>query len=284
MKLFLKAMKRILLLPLILMLFTFTSFSQETHGEVIAWWDFDASRPLSGDAKEDEEDEEEWGRTILERISGLEYSVEGLATFVPGVQGNAIKFDGFSSYVEGSPFQDDWEDEEGEFELPEAISIEAWVSIGAYPWNWAPILTIGKYRITGFYFGVDSRGCPGFHMSDATSVWHECNAPVNPETKTGMDLGKWYHLVGTYDPEGGLAIYVNGVLEATYNDFQFDYGIVYSQLEEGFRMGMNREALPPTDPIRDWATYPSRYTLDGMVDELKIHRGALTADEVKKIY
>ena len=49
-------------------------------------------------------------------------------------------------------------------------------------------------------------------------------------------------------------------------------------------MGMNREMLPPTDPIRDWATYPSRYTLDGIVDEIKIYNGALSDDRVKEIY
>jgi len=170
------------------------------------------------------------------------------------------------------------------WDSPKSISIEAWVSLGAYPWNWAPILTIGKYKVTGFYFGIDSRGCPGFHMSDATSVWHECNAPVNPETKTGMKLHTWYHVVGTYDPRDGLAIYINGELAGTYNDFEFDYGIAYSNLDEGFRMGMNREALAPTDPIRDWATYPSRYSLDGIVDELKIYKVALDANEVKNLY
>ena len=42
-------------------------------------------------------------------------------------------------------------------EIPREITIEGWVSLGAYPWNWAPILTIGKYKITGFYFGIDSK-------------------------------------------------------------------------------------------------------------------------------
>ncbi|MFO7935664.1 MAG: LamG domain-containing protein [Bacteroidales bacterium] len=282
-------MKKYLLLFLMLASLLLKTHSQDPAGDLVAWWNFSGSQITPGDEAEDEED---WGTTTWERISGLEYRVEGLATFVPGVKGSAIKFDGFSSYVEGSPFQEKWndmkdEDQEEfleEFELPESISLEAWVALGAYPWNWAPILTIGRYKITGFYFGVDSRGCPGFHMSDATSVWHECNAPVDPETKAGMELRKWYHIVGTYDLRDGLAIYMNGELAGTYNDFQFDYGIIYSQIEEGFRMGMNRTELPPTDPIRDWATYPSRYSLDGIVDELKIHRGALTAGEVKKLY
>jgi hypothetical protein len=124
----------------------------------------------------------------------------------------------------------------------------------------------------------------GFHVSDATSVWHECNSNVDPKTRLGMDLKKWYHVVGTYRPQDGLAIYINGELAGTYNNFDFDYGIAYSDIEQGFRLGMNRVELAPSDPIRDWATYPSKYTLDGIVDEVKIHKNALTADEVRRTY
>lgn len=260
-------------------------YVQAQDRDILAHWSFENA--ILTDGNTEEEEDEDLSRWILsEKVSGSEFEITGLVTFVPGVIGQAIKFDGFSSYVEGSISRDeDFEREDGdEFEIPEAISIETWVSLGAYPWNWAPIITIGKYKVTGFYFGIDSRGCPGFHVSDATSVWHECNAPADPETKAGMELNKWYHLVSTYDPQDGLAIYVNGELAGTYNDFEFDYGIAYSKLKDGFRMGMNREDLAPSDPIRDWATYPSRYSLDGMVDELKIHKGALKQDEVKKLY
>ena len=219
-------------------------------------------------------------------VSGASFRIAGLAEYSLGVSGTALRFDGFSSYVEGVPFDstEDHEEEEDEFEMPRAISVEAWIALGAYPWNWAPILTIGKYKITGFYFGVDSHGRLGFHMSDATSVWHECNSPANPNTKLGLDLKKWYHVVGTYSPDQGMAVYINGRLAGTYNDFQFDYGIAYSDMDKGFRIGMNREDLAPTEPIRDWATYPSQYTFDGIIDEIKLHGKALTAEEIRRIY
>jgi len=166
----------------------------------------------------------------------------------------------------------------------ESITVEAWIALGSYPWNWAPIITIGRYKVTGFYLGVDSRGRLGFHMSDATSVWHEANSDLNKKTRLGMELMQWHHVVGTYDAQKGLAVYIDGKLEGTYNDFQFDYGIVYSDMRKGFRFGKNREDLPPSEPIRDWATYPSRYTLDGIVDEVKIHANALSAKEIKALY
>ena len=211
---------------------------------------------------------------------GNEMVIGGLTKFVPGVKGTAIKFDGFSSFVDATPPAL----ASNRYRFPKSISFEAWVSLGAYPWNWAPILTIGKYKITGFYFGIDSRGRVGIHMSDGTSVWHECNSTLDPTTKLGLGLNKWYHVVGTYNPKEGLAIYVNGKLENTYNNFTFDYGITYSETNKGFRMGMNREMLAPTDAIRDWATYPSRYSLDGILDEVKIYNKCLTADEVKASY
>jgi len=216
-----------------------------------------------------------------ESVTNTDFQIRGLAKYVPGVKGSAIKFDGFSSYVEGTPksFEEDEDDL-----LPREISVESWIALGSYPWNWAPIITIGRYKITGFYFGVDSRGRLGFHMSDATSVWHEANSSLDENTKLGLELYGWHHVVGTYSPENGLAVYIDGKLEGTYNDFQFDYGIAYSELDKGFRLGKNREDIAPTEPIRDWATYPSRYTFDGIVDEIKIHAKSLSAKEVSQIY
>lgn len=326
-------------------------------GRPVFHWSFDDEKDLSFSYGEDMH-----RATTKEVISGTGCSIRGLAKYVPGVSGSAMKFDGFSSYVEGRPkssrrgrSEDDGEDVpslagktftterddeeyrwefkedgkvvvfdgigedgkegtyeqkgervfinvsgfklEGEFdgeefgiegeelEVPSKnISIEAWIALGAYPWNWAPILTVGKYKITGFYFGVDGRGRLGFHVSDATSVWHECNSEVDAKTKLGLSLFEWHHVVGTYDAKEGLAIYIDGEPAGTYNNFQFDYGIAYSDMNRGFRIGKNRVDLAPSEPIRDWATYPSRYTFDGIIDEIKVHDTTLSAAEVAKIY
>lgn len=231
---------------------------------------------------------ERWARyKTVESMTGTEFEIRGLAKYVPGVKGSAMKFDGFSSYVQGRIERPESEDEDEEEELipSQNITVEAWIAMGSYPWNWAPIITIGKYKITGFYLGVDSRGRLGFQVSDATSVWHEALSPLHDDTKLGMELMKWHHVVGTYSAEKmELAVYINGKLEGTYTDFTFDYGIAYSDLRKGFRMGKNREDLAPTEPIRDWATYPSRYTFDGIVDEIKIHDEVLSSEKIADIY
>jgi hypothetical protein len=252
------------------------SWSSAAHcqGDPVLHWSFDDSKPLDwsyGDPPP--------RASTMERMTNTPYRIRGLGKYVPGVSGSALKFDGFSSSVQGNPFEGD-----GDFEFPTRLTIEAWVALGAYPWNWAPIIQVGKYEITGFYFGVDSRGRLGFHMSDATSVWHECNSKLDPKTHLGLDLRRWHHVVATYSPEDGSAIYIDGALAGTYTDFQFDYGIAYSNQAEGIRIGKNPVDLAPTDPIRDWATYPSRYTFDGIIDELKVHEGAMSASEVAALF
>lgn len=206
------------------------------------------------------------------------YTSVGKGSLVPGVLGQAFKFDGFSSYLEDTTLE--------QKEMARSFSIEAWLALGAYPWNWAPIVSIGRYRITGFYFGIDSRGRLGFQISDATSVWHSCLSDPDPDLKSnlGMPLHKWTHLVGTYSPENGMAVYVNGKLTGSYKQFDFKYGVRYSEWEKGFRLGMNREALAPTDPVRDWATWPSQYSLDGIIDEVKIYPKELNGKEVAELF
>jgi hypothetical protein len=202
--------------------------------------------------------------------------ISGKGSTVPGVVGNGYKFDGFTSAIDDTGH--------GNIRMPKAFTLSAWIAMGAYPWNWAPIVTIGKYKITGFYFGIDSRGCLGFYLSEAKSVWHGCQSPPDEKTGLGMDLHRWYHVAATYDPKEGIKIYINGKLQGTYNDSDFDRGVIYSELEKGFRIGMNREDLAPTDPVRDWATWPSMYSFDGIMDEIRIHDGAMPAGQISQMF
>lgn len=261
-----------------------TAVVGKADDQPLLYWSFDDRQPT-----EWHYGEKPLALDTKELVTGTDCEIEGLVSYVPGVSGNAIKFDGFSTYVDGAPKSpavggDSSERRQEHIELPKSITVEAWVALAAYPWNWAPILTTGKYKISGFYFGVDSHGRVGLHVSDGTSVWHECNSSVDPTNQLGLELRKWYHVAGTYDPRDGLKVYVNGELAATYNDFEFDYGITYKRSDGHFRIGQNQIDLPPSDPIRDWATYPSKYSFDGIIDEVKVHRGAHTAEQLLDIY
>ena len=255
------------------------SLMGQSQQDLLFSWDFDDKKKIYDPAYVDLE-EKDADMTVKEGVHGTFYEIHGLGEYVPGVEGSAFKFDGFSSYIQGAPRNGD-----GELvEMPRKLSVESWVALGAYPWNWSPILSIGKFNITGFYLGVDAQGRVGFHMSDGTNVWHECNSQVDPDTHLGLDLRKWYHVVATYSPSQGIKLYLNGELVNTYDDYTFDYGITYSELEEGFRLGMNKDPMAPTDPVRTWATHPSQYTLVGIIDETKIYSKVLSPDEVEQKY
>jgi len=246
--------KRILYIWLLLgILSPMTAASEE---DLAAWWRFDEGQ----------------GEVTLDHINGVEDEIKGLTRFVVGVSGTAIKFDGFSSSIvrKAASFP----------KLNHAFSIEAWIALGAYPWNWAPIVSQNNNSIIGFYFGIDSRGNLGFHISDGSSIWHECNSKPAEGQLLGLKLKEWHHVVATYDPASGLAVYINGELAGS---LEIKRRPVFSP-ETDLIIGRNHEPLAPTDPVRAWATYPSWYSLDGIIDELKIHNRALSPEDVEAAF
>ena len=57
------------------------------------------------------------------------------------------------------------------------ITLEGWFALGAYPWNWAPIIQQGDDN--GYFLGVDSHGYPGF-MAKINGWWHQLSVPNKP--------------------------------------------------------------------------------------------------------
>jgi len=199
-------------------------------------------------------------------------NISGFFRHVGGVSGDALKFDGFTTEViipeedisvEGSAF-----------------SVEAWVALGAYPWNKAPVLARENREITGFFFGIDSHGRIGFQLSDGSSTWHECWSEIPENKKVGMELKRWYHVACTFSREEGMRVYINGRLSASNSKPKR-----YTEADNiPYRSGRNNRKLAPTDPVRAWATFPSWYSLDGIIDEMKIYDESLNADIIKRHY
>ena len=109
---------------------------------------------------------EEIGDTVKESISGTEIPVPGDKTFwKKGVSGTALEFDGYNTVVslpaEKSPDLSSGGIFEDSLESSGDITLEGWFAIGAYPWNWVPIVQQGDN--TGYFLGIDSHGYPGFY-------------------------------------------------------------------------------------------------------------------------
>jgi len=215
--------------------------------------------------------DEAQGDEAREAISGVRVKVAGHKTlWKQGVSGTALEFDGYHSVVA----------------LPAGnvpvvrgdLSLEGWIALGAYSWNWAPIVQQGDND--GYFLGVDSHGYPGF-MARIGGVWQQLSLPSRPPYADANHLAlfRWYHIVGTYGKaDGTMRLYVNGKEIAAK---KVGSGGVQS-VPADLRIGKAAVLRMPTEALHD--TFPSEYGLDGLIDEVRIYKIALSASQVAESY
>ena len=81
------------------------------------------------------------------------------------------------------------------------LTLEGWFALGAYPWNWAPIVRQGDDD--GYFPGVDGHGYPAF-MAKVGGKWQQLGVPSQPPygDENHLALFRWYHYaVGAADVE-----------------------------------------------------------------------------------
>jgi hypothetical protein len=107
----------------------------------VAWWSFDSTD----------------GGRVVDRQSGARDELRGHFRLVRGVEGRALKFDGYTTCVvrksDRAP------------RLSDEFTMEAWIALGAYPWNWCPVLCQEKDGLAGYSFGVGPQGEFGLRVS-----------------------------------------------------------------------------------------------------------------------
>src|SRR3954463_6687594 len=86
--------------------------------------------------------------------------VQGNFSYVRGVRGKALKFDGFTTRIARNANLP---------EIHEAVTFEAWIAPQAYPWNWNAIIE-QKNR---YFFGLDATGHIGVRVF-VDDQWREC--------------------------------------------------------------------------------------------------------------
>ena len=92
------------------------AFAQGQSVKPLAQWRFDESQ----------------GPTARDSAGGVSDSISGLYKFARGVSGNALQFDGYTTYI-----QREWKQAPP---VAGGFTVEAWVALDAYPWNWVPIV------------------------------------------------------------------------------------------------------------------------------------------------
>jgi hypothetical protein len=224
----------------LLVLICRSGFGQDNG--LVAYWPFDEAS----------------GTTVVEAIKQTKDVIQGNFSLVSGVRGNGIKFDGFTTRItrdSNAP------------EIQEAVTFEAWIAPQAYPWNWNAIVE----QRDRYFFGLDATGHIGLRVF-IDSYWREC------VSATPVPFMQWSHIAATFDPNNGLALYINGEESGR---LRIAGRFARRRAAGGaFQIGRNLDELPAAASIK----FPASYSFDGIIDELKIYDRALDASEIRKSY
>ncbi|HEY1789789.1 MAG TPA: LamG domain-containing protein [Verrucomicrobiae bacterium] len=188
-----------------------------------------------------------------------------------GISGTALEFDGYNTAVALPATQ-----------APAvgggSISLEAWFALGAYPWNWAPLVQQGDDA--GYFLGLDSHGYPGFgvEVDGKYELLSVTNQPPYTDPNH-LAVFKWYDLAGTYDQSDGMMrLYIDGREVASK---EVGRGGVETTNTE-VRVGKAGILRAPTDGTHD--TLPSNFAIDGLIDEVRVYNVALSQQQVAQSY
>jgi hypothetical protein len=244
------------------------SFAFSAQDRIKAHWNFDETKD---------------GKT-RDVVGGADDAVAGNFRLVQGVKGKALVLDGYTSRISRAA--------DAAPKLGPDFTVEAWIALGAYPWNWAPIaaqentvslnsnldaacwpddITVNSPR-DGFFFGIGPQGQLGLFAG--AGDWLDCR------TKEMIPLRKWTHVAATLRSGNGISLYIDGEKVA-----ESPLAANFRPAErEDLRVGMARQKREPSNPVRAFATLACWYSLDGILDELRIHESALSALEIQKRY
>jgi len=210
----------------------------------VAWWKFDEAA----------------GDTTTESISGVSDYIDGnKAVWAAGVLGTSLVFDGYPSMVTHPKAQAP--------AISDAFTLEAWVAIQAYPWNWCPIVHQSTWEDRGYWLGIDEEG----RVSLKASIGGDWQSLNSSET---VGLYRWVHVAGTFDSsDGRMRIYIDGSEKGSKS--VSNNGVTMAGVD--IKIGKGR-AMPPTRPIREG--FECSYSIDGAIDEVKIYDRALSPSQI----
>ncbi|MBN1809606.1 MAG: LamG domain-containing protein [Planctomycetes bacterium] len=185
-------------------------------------------------------------------------------SFVPGISGNTLRFDGKDDYVRiGSG------DVPRSLQLSNEITLEAWIFVTEYPHSYTLGMIVGsQYDPTGsgasiFFDGRTNpdgqTACRGhIHFQIGNGTFHVTNS------NSRVPLNQWVHIVAARKAGEKGRIYYNGVLQPS-TSAPWNGSITYKDSE----MAVGRQK-----------DYTDRY-FKGIIDEVSIYNRALTSDEVQ---
>jgi hypothetical protein len=215
--------------------------AQQPTGDIV--WKFSGQGAVAHDSAENQDD----------RIAGFWRRV-------PGVGGDALEFDGYTTHIVRS----------GKTvpRLGNAFSVSAWVALNNYPWNWVPIVDQSEDEQVGYFFGIDAFGHVGFEAA-INGVWQKL------ATERTLPLKKWSHVTAVFDGSTGLSILVDGELAGSLKTPGNFWQAAHAELI----VGRVRE---PQLPFPAWLSHPQDrivYSLDGDLDDVEVLDHAISVED-----
>ncbi len=214
-----------------------------------AWWKFDEGLKPNEDKTE-------------ESISRINCVIDGnKSLWKKGISGTALGFDGYYSKITLPASRVP--------SIKSGLTVEAWIALGAYPFDWAPIVNQCEWKKRGYYFGIDKYGHLGL-MVAVGGKWETLRSSEQ------IPLKRWTHVAGNFDkPTGKLYLYIDGGRKGSKKVAKNDIEMSNTDL----LIGLNSMKLScPGLPI------PAIIGIEGLIDEVKIYDEALGSNQISESY
>jgi hypothetical protein len=238
------------------------------------------------------------GRDVTtEQVRSTRCAVTGnKALWKKGVSGTALAFDGYFSKVtlprDKAP------------SVTDNLTLEAWVALGAYPWNDAGIVhcsagepidledykhayrdpyTYRPWKMKGYMLGIDPYGRAIFKINGKQIGGGEMPDDQTVNKDDVLPTYRWTHLTATYGG-GKMCLYVDGKLVAS----KPASGPI-ALPESDVLIGLNGDAQRISDPVSHSTraannNLPLIYGIEGLIDEVMIYDRVLSAAEIRNSF
>jgi len=201
-------------------------------------------------------------KSILDLASNNKYIINGFFDLLKGVKGNALRFDGYSTHIIIPQKQ--------LLKFSKHLTITAWITVRAYPWNDAPIVE-NYNNDAGVFFGITGEGKIQFKAA-IDGKWYSV------QTKDACSLYKWIFVTGIYDYEKGFSLYVDSELVESIDLEKRGSPILLPR--ESTYIGRAAKAVKPAQYYLPDSNLETVFYLDCIIDELKIFNCSFTPDQV----
>jgi fibronectin type 3 domain-containing protein len=189
-------------------------------------------------------------------VSGnhLNGTIVGATWTTGGRYGNALSFNGTSSYIDlGNPAQ---------LQLTGSMTLEAWVQATGNPPDDGQIIAKSD-GTAGWQFKTSPDTGP---VTFGVAVTGGTGLSTQRYSTTVRSLNTWYHIAGVYNAASGtLDIYVNGVLNS--GTLRGASPIPNLQLDQAVNVNIGRRT--------------GGYYFQGLIDEVRIYNRALSQVEIQ---